>query len=177
MAMAVPTERKISSIFRLIVPPETLSTCSLKTQTAGSAQTIIAPRASPVPIRSTYQKPPSLTALAPNACPRAAPACEKPPFTPIKKIVKPKKAYIKPITIRVTWRAVIFKRKIWKITNMAKSGAMESSDSWKTVPISRPKEPNTWAKKPPEIAVAMLASLADSIAAAWNAPLSFNTRA
>ena len=44
IAKDVPTERKIKRYFLLIVPPETLSTCSLKTQTAGSAQTINAPK-------------------------------------------------------------------------------------------------------------------------------------
>ena len=67
IAIAVPTERKIKSIFLLIVPPLTCSTCSLKTQTAGSAQTIIAPRASPVPTKRRYQSPPLFTAFCPSA--------------------------------------------------------------------------------------------------------------
>ena len=57
IATAVPTERKIKRTLRLIVPPLTCSTCSLKTQTAGSAQTIIAPSESPVPIKSRYPEP------------------------------------------------------------------------------------------------------------------------
>ena len=58
IAIAVPTDKKTRRTFRLIVPPLTAYTCSLKTQPAGSAQTIIAPSRSPVTIKTTYQIPP-----------------------------------------------------------------------------------------------------------------------
>ena len=62
IASAVPTDKNSSKNFRLIVPPLTPSTCSLKTHTAGSAQTMIAPRRKPVPIKIAYQIPPRLIA-------------------------------------------------------------------------------------------------------------------
>ena len=51
IAIAAPIERKININFRFIVPPLNDSTCSVKTQTAGSAQTTTAPRTNPVIIR------------------------------------------------------------------------------------------------------------------------------
>ena len=100
IAIAVPTERKIKRNFLLIVPPETLSTCSLKTHTAGSAQTMIAPSKSPTTIKSTNQKPPFAIAIVPRIFPSSPPASENPPLTPVRKIVSPIKLYAKPIIKR-----------------------------------------------------------------------------
>ena len=82
-------ERKTRSIFRLIVPPLTVSTCSLRHQTAGSAQTIIAPRRRLVNMSRKVQTPPFVKARAPNDSPRTLPVCINPPYTPVRKTVSP----------------------------------------------------------------------------------------
>lgn len=74
IAIAVPIERNKSKTFLLIVPPETCSTCSLKTQTAGSAQTMIEPKIKPTITKITYQMKPFEIAKTPSCCPNAAPA-------------------------------------------------------------------------------------------------------
>ena len=91
IAIAVPTDKKTRRTFRLIVPPLTASTCSLKTQTAGSAQTIIAPSKSPVVIKMKYQTPPFLATIYPKVLPSISPACMNPPFTPVRNNKSPVK--------------------------------------------------------------------------------------
>ena len=44
MEIATPHEREVSRIFLFMVPPLAFSTCSVRTQTAGSAQTVMAPK-------------------------------------------------------------------------------------------------------------------------------------
>ena len=89
MAMATasetPAERAASMSLRRMAPPETCSTCSVRIQTAGSAHTTTAP--------ST-----SATGMSQKRCsgfesraPSVSPAGMKPPFTPRKNRMTPKK--------------------------------------------------------------------------------------
>ena len=102
IAAAAPTDKNINISLRFIVPPERFSTCSVKTQTAGSAQTTTAPSISPVAIKKNFQIPPNSAAFAPKIIPSLFPAGIKPPFTPIKKIDKPIKLHKSPAAIFIT---------------------------------------------------------------------------
>ena len=94
-AIQTPLERATSKTFRLIAPPEISSTCFVKTQTAGSAQTTIAPKAIPKTTKS--QRLPEEAKVSPIT----VPAGIKPPLIPVKKRIKPKNAYTKPTQILI----------------------------------------------------------------------------
>src|SRR5574344_940751 len=90
--IATPADNATSITLRLIVPPLTLSTCSVRIHTAGSAHTTTAPNTKPTAVSSTVQIPPFAEASPPSTSPSLRPAGIKPPFTPTRKITKPTNA-------------------------------------------------------------------------------------
>ncbi len=92
-----PAERAMSMKRLLMCPPETSSTWLFSTHTAGSASTTMAPRAKPMGTRTQF------SAAPPIVPPMTNPAGRNPPFTPVRKMTRPRKVYRSPLAIRVTW--------------------------------------------------------------------------